>query len=1540
MTSNRNPQYLSRGIDYLGNLGAKLRDLQGFKTLAHELIQNADDVLNVTEMTFDVCDYALIVDNDGVFSDCGNVEQPECRWKNEKDHLCDFHRFRLVGAGDKRAEEGTTGAFGIGFIAVYQITDQPELISNGRHWILHEEKSEDKRIEVCTGCEKCNDPQLPGTRFIFPWAKDANSELRKKLRANAVTESDIETLIDELVQSLPPAMLFLKRLKRIELKRNGKSLRVFERARDGDTLLLTSGNPDEDQIWYIFQGDFEEDAERLKAEHQGRIESKRLSEVNIAIPQENTCKGLFCAFLPTEQETGLPLHINADFFPSNDRKRLNLTSGYEAEWNRTAIGAAAKTLAQNLNRLPKLLGHQSLWALLKSVKDVSIEAEKGIKESELASFWKEISSNLKDIPVVYTTIHEWVTASQCRLLQQKEEADNVALLEKLEIKIVSEDLRPYQTLLREIGVSVLGIRDICEALSSAGLNRPLIKKGEWMGIWGDQDHLRMLWKEIDLLRHQEKRTPNTPSEHDRSLMSMSIAPIVGGELCQCSEAFCADTKTKKLFSKICPNISFLSDDPAFEPLYDLCPRFNAASAIDALSNLSSEEIASAWQEGALDIRELFEWFEKRRNEILKDTRVKTRFKELSIFPGAGELHKLDGLYLPGDFKDPLGLADIVDLDAIGVGRDFLKDIGMRELNFKNYVLRLPKALSKPNLSDEKRRQAISLLAERLGRIRDDKDARDALIETPLVEYADGKFRNPKECYFKSDSVDACLGSSYFCAVLPPGKNTSAIQSLYKWLGVADEPRIADLIRRAREISNNSYSKEFVEVISKIVEHLGKRFKNTRIPEELEELKDIAWLPARGKKDRWYQADELYAVFQEYLFESQALFLDVPRKVQNESSNFLEFLGIGISPETKLVVGHLLYCAENNLPAHNEIYRFLNDNVDDPVVCKELKNKRCLYIDKKYRTPKQVFWEKHPFGRYRQRLGKELFNYRNLLDKLGVREEPNYEDAIAVLKEIADDFGSQNKKIDEETREVVMECWRLLDDAIDQDDFDKGAVESLKNLKCIPNCDDILYRPDWIFFENRAGLAKKFGEFISKNVIVKPMKGGRAMSMAGVRLLADAVEVEVIECNDAVPDNKISARIRERRDLFARILDPDSQNISKKIPKILERLDSIHFESAQSLTIKYRLNAFNQIIESKPEATPALFKADINSLIFTRVNGQVRWPAFSRELAIAILSDQNPGKISAQIKEIVSAENLDQANQTLDEYGFPKLDTTTASTPSGPSNEAATTLGTDSDVDKSIGSSVPIKGEISKDLENIGHASSDKHFSPTAKPAKKTTRNVSAQLTGSESAIIEATTESKTDYKEELQKSFNRPGKTELQEQVIDTGKVKDPDRRREKIYEGHKDRIYNEVRPEERRKKTIRTILEGPGEEVREYLSQFYGGKCQICGKTFPERDGKPFFIANYIVPRERAWFVDTPANALCLCADHFAKWQHGAIEADDIIEQIENFKTEKEGGNSEAVLRIKICGEECEIRYNEKHLLDLQELLRASDSKDKRNAF
>ena len=312
------PVFLSRGIDYLGDLGAKLRDLQGYRTLAHELIQNADDSVNATSMSFDVRADALVVDNSGVFSDCRQIERAECPWKTEeaKQHRCDFHRFRRVASGDKRSEVGTTGAFGIGFIAVYQITDRPELISAGRHWILNEENPEEQRIQVCAGCPHCRAGTVSGTQFILPWAWDPNSRLRAALKAEAVPPDGPKRMVAELEQSLAVAMLFLKRLHTIEVRRDGRLVHRFQRLDEDDSSILTDGDPKNDRVWHMVHGDFSEIASRLREKHPGRIEPKRSARVALAIPAGTLDSGLLCACLPTEQNEGLPFHLNADFFTS------------------------------------------------------------------------------------------------------------------------------------------------------------------------------------------------------------------------------------------------------------------------------------------------------------------------------------------------------------------------------------------------------------------------------------------------------------------------------------------------------------------------------------------------------------------------------------------------------------------------------------------------------------------------------------------------------------------------------------------------------------------------------------------------------------------------------------------------------------------------------------------------------------------------------------------------------------------------------------------------------------------------------------------------------------------------------------------------------------------------------------------------------------------------------------------------------------------------------------------------------------------------
>jgi hypothetical protein len=492
------PQFLSRGIDYLGDLGAKLKDLQGFATLAHELIQNADDAPGVTSMSFDIWADELFVENNGSFSDCQKMEMVECPWKSApgKLHRCDFHRFRHVAGGDKRDQMGTTGAFGIGFISVYQITDKPELISNGRHWILHEDRSEQERIEVCPGCARCTGDGQPKTRFILPWCNDPASKLRSALRAEATSPETPTKLLAELEESLPAAMLFLKNLKCIELKQNGKPHRKFERVDEGTSLILTDGDSKRDRVWHLLRGEFEGEAQRLRQLHPGRIEEKRSAKVTLAIPQSELQAGLLCACLPSQHETGLPFHINADFFPTNDRKRIIFENDYQSAWNRAALKAAATTLAGAVGQLPKLLDHQAIWNLFARLQQVAEEAGKGHREKGLTEFWTALAPKLKDAPCIFTTQKQWKRPSEAFILSQKEEVPIVGILEELEVAIVHEDLRPHFNMLRSaiVGLQLFGLPNLIAALARSGL-AGRTEKANWPKCLQPKGALETLWRE-------------------------------------------------------------------------------------------------------------------------------------------------------------------------------------------------------------------------------------------------------------------------------------------------------------------------------------------------------------------------------------------------------------------------------------------------------------------------------------------------------------------------------------------------------------------------------------------------------------------------------------------------------------------------------------------------------------------------------------------------------------------------------------------------------------------------------------------------------------------------------------------------------------------------------------------------------------------------------------------------------------------------------------------------------------------------------------
>jgi len=706
--------YLPAGTEYLGSLNSWLRDLRGYGTLVNELVQNADDAPNATEIVFDICDNALIIQNNGQFSDCGNQTARECPWRDDltKGHRCDFHRFRKTAGADKRRQENTTGAFGIGFIAVYQITDHPELRSGKRHWILHPEESEARRVYVQEPTR-----HFEGTQFRLPWAME-DSEVRQALGVAPLKPESIDLMAQEIERAIGSAILFLRKLERIELRRNGRLVRVIQRQVTENQVIITDGN--ETIEWYLFHGSFQEEAKRLRERTSGQIELKRSPEVTIALPKSDSdIQGFFHVFLPTKHAIGLPFHINADFYPSSDRKMIQLEQDdYQGDWNKKAIQASAKVLATVMPSLSKLLGPTRFWNLLGQLKAIGRAANKGRQEAALASFWRQAKPQLQTHPSIYTSVGTWSVPKGTFLLKKKdEEAPNLPVLEAMSLPVVHPTLNKHYNILLELGVTDLTATTLARHLKKEGLTDPcpLADAPQWMQ---NQTQRELLANEIAILLKRGK---------NKTLFNRcAIAETIDGWLAWPSTLRQTERETLAVFAMFSPNRYFLAkNNPA--PIQELVAEFSLDDALSLLEQ-ASKTLAThtsqkttkkqrntsnllgkvwtnlwgkkeepqkptpppqetthqtlTWTNHSSEIMKVIRWLQTHHAITIRTASTyQRRLRNLPIWPSQGELHTLDNLVIPAEFSQPLQLPGIVDMALLGHQREFLRnDLNVPELS--------------------------------------------------------------------------------------------------------------------------------------------------------------------------------------------------------------------------------------------------------------------------------------------------------------------------------------------------------------------------------------------------------------------------------------------------------------------------------------------------------------------------------------------------------------------------------------------------------------------------------------------------------------------------------------------------------------------------------------------------------------------------------------------------------------------------------------------------------------------------------------------
>lgn len=210
------------------------------KEILKELLQNADDA-KATEICF-------IKDprhhpKEKVFEDSWQPLQGPalCVYNNKPFTNADLEGIRNLGEGSKGDDPNKTGQYGVGFNAVYNLTDAPSFISKGDeigdvlcvfdpHCKFAPGASSEEpglMIKVNTSLQRRFPDVFPGylgqhfprdnaTMFRFP-LRTEHMALESKISSSSVSLEKLDTMMEELKKELFEVLLFVNNVKKITL---------------------------------------------------------------------------------------------------------------------------------------------------------------------------------------------------------------------------------------------------------------------------------------------------------------------------------------------------------------------------------------------------------------------------------------------------------------------------------------------------------------------------------------------------------------------------------------------------------------------------------------------------------------------------------------------------------------------------------------------------------------------------------------------------------------------------------------------------------------------------------------------------------------------------------------------------------------------------------------------------------------------------------------------------------------------------------------------------------------------------------------------------------------------------------------------------------------------------------------------------------------------------------------------------------------------------------------------------------------------------
>lgn len=286
-----------------------------------ELLQNADDNSYPTEPGFcptlelEFTPKALIVRNNEIGFSERDVRA-----------ICDIAN--STKSSSKRAEVGQTGEKGIGFKAVFRVSDKPQIHSNGYHFEFDSESEPVKFIVPrWIGDNEDLPQQERGTEILLPWRKDIAHKVG--ILFNHVTSMNAESL------------LFLRRLSKVVVKNTASNEeRTISREikpvspESGASLVHIRVGPTDESTWLIVERKLSPQVVRkgISVNQTALSLGFRLTEEQGAYAEE-FCS--VCALLPL-CPSKFRFIIQGDFVSSASREGLDEDVAWN-QWLRSEV---------------------------------------------------------------------------------------------------------------------------------------------------------------------------------------------------------------------------------------------------------------------------------------------------------------------------------------------------------------------------------------------------------------------------------------------------------------------------------------------------------------------------------------------------------------------------------------------------------------------------------------------------------------------------------------------------------------------------------------------------------------------------------------------------------------------------------------------------------------------------------------------------------------------------------------------------------------------------------------------------------------------------------------------------------------------------------------------------------------------------------------------------------------------------------------------------------------------------------------------------